>query len=586
MQLHLHQTHQTVADFEAIYEALHNCLASGEGLHLFPELFLTGYPLQDICLQRDFIHRYVELLERIDAWSQSQPRKDTSVALIGGLAYQFDSQGLPLIIENVIFSLVPGKPLERLYAKRLLPNYDIFDEEKYFCAGRESAIAEILGKRVGLMICEDMWPSTTHEADPTRDLKALADSTGPLDLVVNLSASPWFVNKAQKRYQKARDISLYLNAPFAYVNRVGGEDEVLFDGKSFVVVGEEIIAKGEDFKAHTLSLALPAMPASPSKFEPARLKENTWEAFFSPALIKNKEGQTRLVQLNSESCEELVTALGFGIQEYARKCGFSNFLVALSGGIDSALVLTLMKLNLLPGQSLEAIFMPGLFSAPESYDFSFDLCRRLGIKLTSLPIKFFHSSMRNAFKDSFGTALEGLADENIQSRLRGNLLYARSNQTGAMVLNTSNKSEIAVGYSTLYGDSVGAISVLGDLYKSEVFALAHHINRTHGELIPPGIISRLPSAELRADQHDQQSLPPYERLDAILEGLLSYRLSPQEIADRGFEEAEVAKVYGLYRKSEYKRGQFCPILKVRPKSFGFGYRVPITAFAAKPFTKK
>jgi NAD+ synthase (glutamine-hydrolysing) len=267
--------------------------------------------------------------------------------------------------------------------------------------------------------------------------------------------------------------------------------------------------------------------------------------------------------------------LTFGIQEYANKCGFNKFLVALSGGIDSALVTAIVRLSLREGQSIEAVYMPGLYSAEDSYNWSLELCKNLGIPFKVQPIKFLHRTICNDFKQNFSEELSGLSDENIQSRLRGALIYARSNQTGAMVLNTSNKSEIAVGYSTLYGDSVGALSVLGDLYKSEVFALSNYINTIHKNLIPEGIITRPPSAELRENQKDSQSLPPYERLDAMLEGILSYRLGLKELQGSGFLRDELEKVYGLYTKSEYKRKQFCPIVKVRAKSFGFGYRIPI-----------
>src|SRR5690606_38162249 len=266
----------------------------------------------------------------------------------------------------------------------------------------------------------------------------------------------------------------------------------------------------------------------------------------------------------------------FGLREYARKCGFQNYLVAVSGGIDSALVLALAKLALLPGQKLEAIYMPGFFSASESYDYSAQLCENLAIPLRHLPIKFTHSALRNQFMDVFSQELTGLADENIQSRLRGMLLYTRSNQTGAMVINTSNKSEIAVGYSTQYGDSVGAISLLGDLYKSEVYALAHFLNRRHNHVIPSGIIERAPSAELRADQTDLDSLPPYERLDAILEGILSYKMDFKGLVELGHDEKEVSRVIQLLGRSEYKRYQFCPIIKLKSKSFGFGYRIPMS----------
>jgi NAD+ synthase (glutamine-hydrolysing) len=243
--------------------------------------------------------------------------------------------------------------------------------------------------------------------------------------------------------------------------------------------------------------------------------------------------------------------------------------------MDSALVLAIVKKSLKKDQYLEAVYMPGLFSASISYELSLELCKNLQVPMSTMPIKFSHKSIRNLFKDSFGTPLDGVADENIQSRLRGAFLYGRSNQINSMVLNTSNKSEISVGYSTQYGDSVGALSVLGDLYKSEVFTLARYINRKYGNIIPVGIIDRPPSAELREGQQDAQSLPPYEELDAILEGILSYRHSVEDLIKMGMDQQTVEKVFSLWKKTEFKRSQFCPIIKVKQKSFGFGYRVPI-----------
>ena len=220
--------------------------------------------------------------------------------------------------------------------------------------------------------------------------------------------------------------------------------------------------------------------------------------------------------------------------------------------------------------------MPGQFSAGMSYDLSLELCKKQGIPFKVLPIKFLHSTAKNAFSKDMGDPLEGLADENIQSRLRGLLLYARSNQTNSMVINTSNKSELAVGYSTQYGDSVGALSLLGDLYKSEVYRLCQYINQYFGDIIPEGIITRPPSAELRADQKDSDSLPEYDSLDAILEGILSYRHTPKELEEMGLVKEDITKTLQLYRKTEFKRFQFCPIIKLRAKSFGFGYRNPIS----------
>lgn len=566
MQLHLHQTHHTIGDFEAIFSYLQEQVPYKPGLHLFPELFLSGYPLLDLCLQKGFIERVLELHQKLELWAKEK-LSDDALLLIGGLDYHFDAQGLPADIYNVIWA-VDQKGMRRLYAKKLLPNYDIFDEEKYFTPGHEAGFLEWNNKRIGLLVCEDMWHSSHHAMDP---VKELWQSYPDLDLVINLSASPYHIGKSDKRLARGREISHLFKAPFAYVNRVGGEDEVLFDGDSFVTDGDGILWRGSLWQAQIGSVEIDG--AAARSYLPLNAPSevaNTWESLFTPALNGHD-----LKPLSEAQLDETRDALIFGLQEYARKCGFQNYLVALSGGMDSALVLTLAKLALKPGQKLEAIYMPGFFSASESYDYSAQLCENLGVPLRHLPIKFTHSALRNQFLDVFGMEIKGLADENIQSRLRGMLLYTRSNQTNAMVINTSNKSEIAVGYSTQYGDSVGALSLLGDLYKTEVFALAKHLNRRHNHIIPTAIIERAPSAELRADQHDQQSLPDYHQLDAILEGLLSYRLSVKELHELGFDKATVAKVHDLWRKSEYKRHQFCPIVKVKAKSFGFGYRVPI-----------
>jgi NAD+ synthase (glutamine-hydrolysing) len=578
MQINLHQTHHTVADFDAIYEDFTALFKNPKtrGLHIFSELFLTGYPLQDLCLQKTFIDRYKNHLERLEKWAANWKAENDVCALVGGLSYEFDDQGLPKKIQNVIYSLSPGKKLKIVYAKILLPNYDIFDEEKYFHPGEKPGLFEFAKKTFGLLVCEDMWSSSLHPQDPVVELAQISrEQKQQLDGVINLSASPYFLGKHKKRLERAEEISHIFGAPFIYVNRVGGEDEILFDGQSFVMNAGSKLNTCKAFDKDTQTLELPSGQGKmlPAKSTPRT--KNTWEDLFNASLSSTERPAT-LCSLSEDDCQELTRALCFGLQEYARKSGFRKFSVALSGGIDSALVLALVSLSLKDEQELEAIYMPGLFSAPMSHDLSREMCQKTGIRMRTLPIKFLHSTVRNTYRDSMSQEMEGIADENIQSRLRGSLLYARSNQWGSMVINTSNKSEIAVGYSTQYGDSVGAISLLGDLYKTEVFQLANYLNRKHDNIIPQGIIDRPPTAELRENQEDSQSLPPYQRLDAILEGLLSYRLGIQDLIDLGLPEKEIEKTYDLYQKSEYKRRQFCPIIKVKQKSFGFGYRVPLT----------
>jgi NAD+ synthase (glutamine-hydrolysing) len=578
MQINLHQTHHEIADFEALFKTISTIyLTKQPGLHLFPELFLAGYPLLDLVLKKTFIDDYQHFLEDLENWSKSLPKPDKpTVYLIGGLKYEFDTIGLPDEIENVIYQLVPSQGLKVLYTKQILPNYDIYEEKKYFTTKRETVVLNFDDKNIALTICEDMWFSHLHDHDPIEDLKEKIDSENiKLDLVVNLSASPFHLGKFDSRVNRALAISQYLKAPFIYVNRVGAEDEILFDGQSFIVDGNTVIKQAALFKSESLSFECPLYQSpDPINKRAFVYQSSSWSTIYQTRLSTDT---LTLSKFSDEDCFEVLEALKLGIVDYCHKNNIKKFSIALSGGMDSSLVLTILKL--IKEQhpiEIEAIFMPGLFSSSLSFDLSYDLCRNLGIKLTSMPIKFIHSTIKTLYKDNFSRDLAGLADENIQSRLRGALIYLRSNDMGSVVLNTSNKSEIAVGYSTIYGDSVGALSVLGDLYKSEVFELALYINRTYGQLIPPDVISRPPSAELRENQEDAQSLPPYDRLDPILEALLSGRFGVNDLIKRGHQKNEVLKVYHLLMNSEYKRRQFCPIIKVKPKSFGFGYRVPIS----------
>ncbi len=581
MQINLHQTHHEIGDFEAIFKYLTSTFSTGKqnGLHLFPELFLTGYPLQDLVLQKSFIEEYLAFLNDVTLWSEKQFKSAAPIALlVGGLAYQFDSVGLPLQIENVIYLIEPGKKIKAIYTKQLLPNYDLYEEKKYFSPGHLPSVLEFDNKKIGLLICEDMWFSHLHDHDPVEQLKDhLIEKKLNCDLVVNLSASPFHLGKHDQRIQRALEIANYIEAPFAYINRVAAEDEIIFDGRSFIVNGSDVIKLAKAFNSDVLSLELPIFTKSQNEFATKfKTSSNSWANLFTTRLSSDT---LALLPLKRNECQEILDALILGISDYSVKNKISKFSIALSGGMDSSLVLAILKImkDKLPQKiEIEAVFMPGFFSSSQSYDLSYDLCQNIGVKLTTMPIKFIHSTIKGSYRENFSNEMKGLADENIQSRLRGTLIYARSNDIGSMVLNTSNKSEIAVGYSTIYGDSVGALSVLGDLYKSEVYELALYINEQYNDMIPEEIITRAPSAELRENQEDTQSLPPYERLDPILEALLSNRFSAAHLIQKGHKKEEVLKVFSLLTKSEYKRAQFCPIIKVKAKSFGFGYRVPIS----------
>ena len=573
MQLHCHQTHHTIADFEAIFSYLGNVLKGGRGgLHLFCECFLTGYPLADLCLQKGFMERYEKHTRNINDLSAGLPKRDM-VILLGGIEYDHGMGVFPPKMKNVIYRLVPGEALEAVYAKVLLPNYDIFDEKKYYSPGSESKIIDVMGSKVGLSICEDMWYTADYSIDPVELLqKEAVRKKISLDLIINLSASPFHLGKDEDRIAKAKRISHLFGAPFVYVNRVGGEDGILFDGGTFIVDGDAIVDHLPKFQSGVLEAILPTKSVFSKGISEGRGAPR--EAIFSPGWSVSKSPPC-LKPLGDGECQMLVEAILFGIREYMAKCGFNRLLVALSGGIDSSVVLALAKLSLGTSQRVEALYMPGFYSDPRSTDLVRDICKRLGVGLVSFPVKFLHANLRTEFLSHLSSPLKGIGDENIQSRLRGTILYTRSNQTGAMVLNTSNKSELAVGYSTLYGDSVGALSPLGDIYKTEVFRIAEYINNAFGGIIPEEIIKREPSAELRENQRDTDTLPSYSRLDPILEGILSYRMGAGELVGLGFDEGDVNCALGRYVGSEYKRLQFCPVIKLKPKSFGFGYRVPV-----------
>ncbi|MGB0452198.1 MAG: NAD(+) synthase [Bacteriovoracaceae bacterium] len=578
MQIFLHQTGHTIADFDSIFENVCQCLKDSEnpGIHVFPELFLTGYPLQDLCLQKSFINPYLKLLDDINNFSKKLSFDGDSLFLFGGLTYKFDTNGLPTSIKNSVFKLFPGKELEPIYHKILLPNYDIFDEKKYFKPGGSVTVLPYKNRNFAIQICEDMWPSSGHPHNP---LEMLIEVGTPIDALINLSASPYDYHKPQARIDRAKEITETLRCPMYYVNKVGSEDEVIFDGGSFSFHEGKIQKLGKRFETDIIQceLADAQKPFSPVL---SGVINNTWEKLYSANIEQeSKEVLPKLKELSDDECEEILEAISFGIEQYARKCGFKKLLVALSGGIDSTLVLTIISLFLKDKFEIQTIYMPGLFSRSMSYDLSDKLCDNLKLRLKVQGIKFLHSATRNLYRETFNESIEGtVADENIQSRLRGALLYLHANKIGAMVLNTSNKSEIAVGYSTQYGDSVGAISPLGDLYKSEVFKLCRYINKKYGEIIPVEIIERPPSAELREDQVDSESLPDYERLDPILECFLSNRYDANAIANLGFDPKEIKRAQDLLFQSEFKRSQFCPILKLKPKSFGFGHRVPISKY--------
>jgi NAD+ synthase (glutamine-hydrolysing) len=575
MNITIHQTDQTIADFTKIREYIQgNINQDSTGIHIFPEAFLCGYPLQDLCLQKPYIFSYNKFIQELKLWLNETFPQPEFCLLMGGLDYSLNEQGNPIEIRNVAFEFSENSQFEPVYTKKLLPNYDIFDEKKYYTAGSSEYVLEFRGESFGILICEDMWASKTHKHDPVFELYQSSTTKDlQLDGIINLSASPYMIGKLDKRISRTKQISHLFKCPVYYVNKVGGEDEILFDGQSFVVNGDSLQVKGSKFKSEIITISA-IKEHDYSKEVQNKDSSNIEDQFESRLDLDQKPA--RLKEWDSDQCQEVLEALCFGLQQYTQKCHQKKFTIALSGGMDSALVLAIATLSLKPGQDIEAIYMPSIYSGALSYELSLELCKNLGVKLTTIPIKFLHSATKNLFGQSYDEEFEGLTDENVQSRLRGMLLYTRSNQVNSLVINTSNKSELAVGYSTQYGDSVGAISLLGDLYKSEVYRLAEHINEFYKNIIPEKIISREPSAELKPDQIDSDSLPTYEILDGILEGILNYRYTKGDLVKLGFPENDINTTIDLYRRNEYKRYQFCPIIKISSKSFGFGYRVPLS----------
>ena len=573
MNIYLHQKNNNIGNLKSAVETLTATYKQQDqvGLHLFPELFLGGYPLQDVCLQRPFVQGYQSRLDQLKKIISPNSKQNI---LFGGLEYEFTNQNEIAHIYNCIYHLSKDG-CRSVYRKQLLPNYDIYDEKKYFSPGKQSCFLEIDGFKLGLFICEDMWHSSAHNIDPIKKaFVELSTDDQKLDAIINLSASPFHISKQSTRVSRAKEIASAFQAPFIYVNQIGLNDEILFDGHSFIFDGKNLIS-GPEYREATIQFELKVkdQDTNHEMDHPPSEVENTWENLFRARIDKaHKKFET----LTESELKEIVMSQTFALNEYAAKTNMKSFLVALSGGIDSAVVLAVAYLaSKASGLPVEAVYMPSQFNSQLSYELSNQMCQNLGIKLRVINLKFIHQTLKMTFKDGIGEELVGLADENIQSRLRGCLIYARSNQTGAMVLNTSNKSELSVGYSTLYGDSVGAISILGDLYKTEVYQLASFINTHFDKIIPEKIINRPPSAELREDQKDEDSLPPYDRLDLILECLLSYQYSLDDIIGLNISPEELRRVYNLFNRAEFKRYQFCPIVKLKSKSYGFGYRNPI-----------
>ena len=496
----------------------------------FPELALIGYPPKDLLFDSRLLQAQAEALRQIQDISRGM-----AMTIVLGAALPNPGPGKPLF--NGLLAIQGGKvPLS--YHKQLLPTYDVFDERRYFETGpRKPAILQVAGHRVGLLICEDAWnfEGSDYVADPLADLKEAG-----AQVVVSINASPFFTDKPALRERTI----LRAGLPVAYVNQVGGNDDLVFDGHSFFGDNGTVKSRARGFS-----------------------EELTWADFdgrqFTPA-------SPMAVREDASAEAQTFQALALGLRDYLAKTGFQSVVVGSSGGIDSALVLAICALALGPDR-VTAITMPSKYSSAGSVEDSQELCDRLGVRLISHPIPSAVDAFEQGFEAAFATPLVGLAAENLQARIRGTVLMEYSNAFGALLISTGNKSEMSVGYCTLYGDMNGGIGLIGDLYKTDVYRLARWINQTHRDPIPVAILDKAPSAELAPDQTDQDSLPPYEVLDSLLKELL------EGAPPSGTAPDTRARVAAMLARAEFKRRQAPPIIKVRSRSFGSGRQFPIAA---------
>ena len=509
-----------------ILDAVARAKAAGADVVLTPELALCGYPPEDLLLRPAFLQACADELAALAAQVQG------ITVLVG---YPAEQDGLRF---NAAAVIRDGRIVDS-YFKHRLPNYEVFDEERYFEPGSGACVFELKGVRIGVNICADVWESGAAEV--ARDAGA--------ELLLVLNASPFHMHKQQRRYEVMRERIADTGLPVAYCNLVGGQDELVFDGGSFALDQDGLLAwQGASF-----------------------VDELTVLSFADGAWRDQGVPDVRPVEA------DVYDALVLGVRDYLGKNGFPGALIGLSGGVDSALTLAI-AVDALGADKVRAVMMPSPYTAQMSLDDSREMVRWLGVRYDEIAIEPAMKTFADMLAPQFAGLPEDTTEENLQSRIRGMLLMALSNKTGAIVLTTGNKSEMATGYATLYGDMAGGFAVIKDLYKTFVYRLCAWRNaQPGGPVIPENILTRPPSAELKPDQCDQDSLPPYEVLDAIIAAYMEEDLSPSEIIARGYPEADVLRTVGMLRRNEYKRRQAPPGVRVTQRGFGKDWRYPITS---------
>jgi NAD+ synthase (glutamine-hydrolysing) len=536
MKIGFAQINPTVGDLrgncELIIHAYERLVAAGAELVLTPELAITGYPPQDLVFKSRFVPENIALLERLHAHVGN-------AALLVGFVDRNEGRGKPF--HNAAALLERGKPIRKTY-KSLLPTYDVFDEDRYFEPAMRIEPFEAQGKKIGVTICEDIWtdeylPRPLYDIEPVR---ALVEQGA--EIILNLSASPFRLGAPACRLEMIAAQARTYQRPICYCNAVGGNDQLIFDGNSIAV------------NASGVSIAQLAAFREDEKV----VDTNSIDA------IEFREAKTE---------EQLLAALSLGLRDYCRKCNFRSAVVGLSGGVDSA-VTAVIAADALGAENVTGVSMPSPYSSRGSIDDARSLARNLGIKFVEIPIAETFKVFKVQFKDIFKGLPENETEENMQPRLRAMTLMALSNKFGHLVLSTGNKSELSVGYCTIYGDMAGGLGVISDVPKTTIYEFARWINRK-GEIIPTSTIEKAPSAELKPNQKDQDTLPPYEILDQILQLYVEENLSARDIIARGFDEKTVRWVQRRVNLNEYKREQAAPGLKVTSRAFGMGRKMPI-----------
>ncbi|HZT92131.1 MAG TPA: NAD+ synthase [Gaiellaceae bacterium] len=565
MRLALAQIDSVVGDVDGnaarVVEWLERAQAANADLVLFPELVVTGYPPEDLLLRPGFVRAARRAVDEIARATRGV------TALVGAPHLDTD-------LFNACFVLAHGE-IRCVYRKRFLPNYGVFDEDRYFAPGNDLFLLRFGEVLVGPTICEDVW----QPGPPATDL-ALAGA----QLVANISASPFHVGKDREREQmlqvRARDNSCF----FALCNAVGGQDELIFDGNSVVLDDEgEVLARAAGFEEELLVVDVDPVASVGRRLRDVRrralARERTElrvrEVELAPPRTQADKSPPRLAEQHDD-LEQMRLALELGLRDYVAKNGFGDVVVGLSGGIDSALTAALSAEALGP-ERVHGVSMPSRYSSQGTRADARRLAESLGIDFREISIEPMVEAYAHALAPAFAGREPDLTEENLQARIRGTLLMALSNKFGWLVLATGNKSELSVGYSTLYGDLAGGFALIKDVYKTDVFRLARRLNERAGrELVPQSIIDRAPSAELRADQLDEDSLPPYPKLDRVLEAYVELDRSRDELSQDGFDADVVERAIAMVDRAEYKRRQAPPGVKLRPKAFGRDRRTPIT----------